>query len=150
MKISLSVERTKSRSGLHARSASVVLISGGRAKVFAKPERPGKGTYAKGEAGSVSLDLAPGDMAVHVVLTLTPRKSVKGYIAVYDHQGSEVLRVKYSRFKLRLSRGDPSYSWVVEKALEALGLSKYVRRRNYGARGGAKGAAKGSSGAEGR
>ena len=132
MELQLPVELTKSRSGLHARRSVVVVLGKGRQEVISRPTRPGKGTYSRGEAGVASVKLGKGEVAVHVSLTMGPRKRVKGVISVYDESGAERLRVKYERLKIRLSRGSTELSWAVDRALELLGLEPYVRRKNYG------------------
>jgi len=58
-------------------------------------------------------------------------------MVVYDDNGEEKLKVKYERLKIRFSRGSPEFSWAIDQALDALGLGPYVRRKNYGRRGGA-------------
>ncbi|MGC9210171.1 MAG: hypothetical protein ACP5FT_02770 [Acidilobus sp.] len=137
MELTLPVELTRSRSGLHARRSAIVIIGRGRREVVSKPTMPGKGTYSKGEAGLAKVTLSRGEVAVHVVLTMGPRKRVKGFMVVYDDNGEEKLKVKYERLKIRFSRGYPDYSWAIDQALDALGLSPYVRRKNYGRRSGA-------------
>lgn len=134
----LPVELTKSRRGLHVKRTVVVVISRQNQRVIAEPQRPGKGTYSRGKAGYVEVKLSHGEYAVVASLIMGPRKRVKGSFTVYDESGAERLRVKYERFKLRLSRGSPELSWVVDAAVGALGLDKFVRRRNYGKRGEAR------------
>ncbi len=137
MELQLPVELTKSRSGLHARRSVIVVLGKGRQEVISKPTRSGKGTYSKGEAGVASVTLGRGEVAVHVSLTMGPRKRVKGVISVYDESGVERLRAKYERLKIRLSGGSPELSWAVDRSLELLGLEPYVRRKNYGRAAGA-------------
>lgn len=113
----------------------VVVVSRQNQRVIAEPERPGKGTYSRGKAGYVEVKLGHGEYAVVASLVMGPRKRVKGLFTVYDESGAERLKVKYERFKLRLSEGSPELSWVVDAAVGVLGLDKFVRRRNYGKRG---------------
>lgn len=128
--LSLPVEATRSRSGLHAARSIVVVFAGSGARLIEKPEEPGRGTYARGPAGTVRVD-ASGGVVVHAWLTLNPRRRVKGYFTVYAG-GGEVLRAKLSRRKVRLVRGDPGYAWSVEEAVMLLKLSGHVRRYNWG------------------
>lgn len=128
-KLSLSVEATKSRSGLHAARSIVIVFTGDTARLIENPETPGKGTYSRGQAGTVSVEASR--VVVHARLTLNPRKRVKGYFTVYAG-GSEVLRAKLSKRKVRLVRGDPGYAWSVEEAVRLLKLSSHVRRYNWG------------------
>jgi len=132
--LELPVERTVSRSGLHAATALVVIVRGGGGyEVITRPHKAGdRGTYARGYAGKVTVSLGPGDFAVHVRLVKTPSGRILGSFTVYNHEGREVLRAVYRRLKIRRSRGDPSYSWVVEEAVKRLGLDRYVRRYNWG------------------
>ncbi|MGC9071780.1 MAG: hypothetical protein ACP5HK_03675 [Acidilobus sp.] len=136
MELSLPVELTRSRSGLHARRSVVVVLGHERQEIVSKPARQGKGTYSRGEAGQATVRLSKGEVAVYIVLTIGPRKRVKGLISVYDDSGLERLRVKYERLKIRYSHGSSEFSWAVDEALDVLGLTPYVRRRNYGRRGG--------------
>jgi hypothetical protein len=132
MELTLPVELTKSRTGLHARRSVVVILGHGRQEVISKPVKPGKGTYSRGEAGTVTVTLNKGEVAVLASLTMGLRRRVKGLFMVYDDSGALRLKVKYERLKLRYSEGDPELSWTVDRAVEALGLTPYVRRRNYG------------------
>jgi len=133
--LELPVELTRSRSGLHVKRTAVVIVSRQGHRVITEPQKPGRGTYSRGPAGYVDVNLGQGEYAVVASLVMGPRKRVKGLFAVYDGTGLRRLVVKYERLKLRLSSGDRELSWVVDAAVEALGLSGYVRRRNYGRRG---------------
>ncbi len=131
----LPVELTRSRTGLHARRTSVIIVGGrGEPRVISEPSKPSRGTYSVGKSGYVELNLSPGEYAVLATLTMGPKGRVTGTFSVIDSNGVERLRVKYRRFKLRLSSGSPELSWAVDQAVSALGLSSYVRRSNYGRR----------------
>jgi len=130
----LKVERTSSRTGKHlARSVVVVVGSGGRVKrVISEPTSPSRGTYSRGSSGTAVVELEPGDLAVWVRLVRNLRGIVSGRMVVYDSSGSPLLEAVYRKLKVRRSRGDPSYSWVVEAAVKALKLDRYVRGYNWG------------------
>jgi len=124
-------ENTRSRSGLHAARRIAVRVSSGGVEVVDPPVAGGRGTYASGRAGWADVSLAPGEYLVYLALVRDPRGRVSGRITVYDHQGVPVLEAVLRRRKVRRSRGDPGLSWVVEAALNSIGLSRYVRRYNW-------------------
>ncbi|MEB2836158.1 MAG: hypothetical protein GSR80_000176 [Desulfurococcales archaeon] len=129
------MERSVSRTGKHAATRIVVVVrASGRVEVYSRPTRQSVAakTYSRGYAGAVDVDLGPGDVLVVVRLVRGPSGRVSGAFSVVDSEGREVLRAVYRRLKVRLSRGDPSYSWAVERAAAALGLDKYIRRYNWG------------------
>ena len=132
MRVQLPVERTKSRTGLHSKVSAVILIRGERVQVITEPKTPAKGTYSRGVAGLVEVEVLPGDLVVHASLVMNPRKRVKGTFKVIGPDGSAKLVVNYRKLKLRVSSGDKSLMWAVLKAVEALGLAGYVRRRAHG------------------
>ena len=129
-RIGLLIESTRSRRGKHlARSVAVILKSDGRL-VTVKPQERSRGTYSKGEAAYAQIDLEKGDVVVWIKLVRNFMGRVKGVIVVYDDKGREVLRLVYKRFKIRRSRGDPSYWVYVERVLKALKLYDRVRKVN--------------------
>ncbi len=131
-KLELPVEATKSVSGLHAARAVVVLIHGdGSTEIISKPSVQGHGTYRRGVAGVVKLEIPPGSLAIHAWLILNSKGHIKGLFKVYNDKGELVLEARLTKRKIRRLRGDPKYSWSIEKALEVLGLSKHVRRYNW-------------------
>ncbi len=134
--VSAWVEASKSRSGLHAARGVVVLVSPtGEARLLdVKPALPGRGTYTRGWGSPVEVNVPDGWFLVNAWLVLNSRGHVSGIFRVYNSSGDEVLRARLRRRKIRMSRGDPRYGWIVEKAVEALGLSKHVRRYNWSIR----------------
>ncbi len=131
-RLELPVEATKSVSGLHAARAVVVLIhSDGSAEIVSKPAIQGRGTYKRGVAGVVKLEVPRGSLVVHAWLILNSRGHIKGLFKVFNDEGELVLEARLAKRKIRRLRGDPKYAWSIEKALEVLGLSKHVRRYNW-------------------
>jgi len=130
-RIPVRLEASKSRSGLHAARMIALLVSRDEARIIDTRVGGGKPTYSRGWAGTVEVDVPPGHYLVHGRLVLTPGGRVKGRFWVYDWEGRLVLEAVLRRRKVRRVRGDPSLSWVVEKAVEKLGLARYVRRYNW-------------------
>jgi hypothetical protein len=81
-----------------------------------------KPLYSRGKAYTVYVDVPEGWFLVQVHLVRNLRGHVSGYIEVYSSQGEPLLRAVYRRLKLRYSRGDPAYAWVVERVAAHLGL----------------------------
>ncbi len=129
--LSFEVELTKSKTGLHTIKKALVVLGRGNTRLISSPEKQGRGTYKVGIAGLVTINLEPGEYAVHVVLTKNPKNKVRGRFKVYDHEGHEVLEVKYEKLKIRRVFGDPKYSWIIDKTIDVLGLANYIRRKNY-------------------
>lgn len=127
MEVRLVVEASKSRSGLHAERKLAFIVRGGEL-VEVRGGEPVKPVYSRGEARVARVNLRPGELAVQVRLVRNPRGRVKGYIAVFDYRGVEVYRVVVRKRKVRPSRGDTQYHWVVERVVEKLGLSRYLRK----------------------
>jgi hypothetical protein len=128
--LKLLVESTKSRRGKHlARSIALVVRSNGKIEVPKIVERA-KGTYAKGEAGYVSVKLNRGDVVVWLKLIKNFLNKVSGVIVVYNDEGEEVLRLVYRKLKIRRSKGDPRYWNVVERVLKLLKLEDKIRKVN--------------------
>ena len=127
------VEATRSRRGGHiARAVAVVVGPKGTRLV-----RPGegsrrvRGTYSRGSAYAVRVELEPGEALVVARLVRGSRGRVKGEFLVYNHEGRLVLEAVYRKLKVRRRRGDPGYAWAVEEAVKALGLERYVKRFNW-------------------
>jgi hypothetical protein len=131
-KLKLEVESTKSKSGLHAMRKMIVVFKKGKEEIINEPAEEGKGTYKTGKSGYVNLNLEPNEYAVHIVLVRNLKNRVKGRFKVYNHEGQEMLEVKYEKLKIRRSWGDKSLSWLIDKSIELIGLSNYVRHKNYG------------------
>ncbi|AFZ70333.1 hypothetical protein Calag_0575 [Caldisphaera lagunensis DSM 15908] len=130
-KIKLEVESTKSKTGLHAMRRMVVIIRKDKEEIIKDPIEEGKGTYKEGKSGYVNLNLNPNEYAVHVILVRNPKNKVKGRFIVYDHEGKALLEVKYEKLKIRRSWGDKNLSWIIDRVIELIGLSNYVRHKNY-------------------
>jgi hypothetical protein len=78
MELTLPVELTKSRTGLHARRSVIVILGHNRQEVISKPVKPGKGTYSRGEAGTVTVTLNKGEVAVLASLTMGSGRGSRG------------------------------------------------------------------------
>ncbi len=127
----LLLEATRSRSGKHAARRIAVIVEPGRVRVVEKGSSPAKGTYVKGTASYAELDPPKGGYIVYMVLVRGLRGRVTGRIHVYDHHGRLVLEAKLVKRKIRRVRGDARLSWVVEAAVNSVGLSAYVKRYNW-------------------
>ncbi|MCE4626280.1 MAG: hypothetical protein F7B78_01325 [Desulfurococcales archaeon] len=130
-RITLPVEATKSKSGLHAARSIVLILRGDNVSVIDKPMNPGKGTYTRGTAGTVEVEVPNDGVVVHAWLVLNPRGHVKGFFRVYNPNGDLVLEAKLTKRKVRRVSGDPDFAWAVERAVEYLKLSDHVRRYNW-------------------
>ncbi len=120
----LRVEKSKSRTGKHA-VRDIVLIINNNGDILEPKYRSMQKTgpiYSKGEAYIVSFNVPENHYAVQVHLVRNLRGHVKGYIEVYDHDGRLVYRVVYHKLKIRYSKGDPSYSWIIRRVAEHLNL----------------------------
>jgi len=98
------VERSSSRSGLHARYSTYLAIGGDCSRVVAKvvervPTRP---TYVKGEAFEVLLEVPSGTYVVWVDFRRNPRKHVKGDIVIFGADGVQLVRAVYRKLKVRV------------------------------------------------
>lgn len=127
-KVRLTIEASKSRSGLHAERRLAFIVRGG----VELEEVKGEGVkvdpvYSRGDARSIEVNLSPGDYAVQVRLVRGLRGRVKGYIIVLDSSGNVVYKSVLRKRKVRPSTGDKSYHFIVEKVVEALKLHKYLR-----------------------
>jgi len=123
-------EKSKSRSGKHAvRYIALIVDSKGSIRV-PKPSRrePTKPTYSKGSAETLYVNLSEGEYAVQVRLVKNLKGHVKGWIEVYDSNGRLVYRAVYRKLKLRYSKGDVAYAWIVERVIEHLRLP--IKRSN--------------------
>ncbi|MEB3779472.1 MAG: hypothetical protein GSR85_04495 [Desulfurococcales archaeon] len=133
-RLELIVEASKSRSGLHAeRKLALIVDAGGRVRrVDERVGAPSDRVYSRGYSRRIKVELKPGEFGVQVRLVKNSRGHVKGAITVYSHKGDIILEAVMRRRKIRLSRGDPSYSWIVERVIEYLGLGDFIRRYNWG------------------
>ena len=128
----LRVERSKSRSGKHAARALALLVSETGEVVEARPRsyRKVKPLYSRGGAYEASFEVPPGWYLVYVWLVKNLRGHVKGYIEVYSRDAELLYRAVYRRLKLRRSRGDPRYAWIVRRVADYLRLP--VKNTNLG------------------
>ena len=134
-RVTVVLEATRSRRGGHAARSAAVLV-GGRGMVRVVRPQPGssreaRGTYSLGRAVEAEVEVPEGWLLVHVRLVRAPSGRVTGRVTVYDSAGRPVLEAKYSRLKVRRSRGDASYGWAVEEAFKALGIDRHVRKYNW-------------------
>jgi len=114
-------ERSESRRGLHKRRRiPLVVRSDGTIYSAVGLKRPVKPLYAVGEAYEVLVSPREGELYIQVDLTMNPRKRVKGYITIYDARGNMLIRAKYERLKLRLSKGLSRYGRLVEQVAKHL------------------------------
>ena len=131
--IILRMEKSKSRTGKHAiRTLAFYVTSDGRV-LPARPRslQPVKPIYRVGEAYDAWFEPPPDDgYLVYVYLIRNLRGHVKGHIEVYSRDAELLYRAVYRKLKLRRSRGDPSYAWVVRRVAEHLGLP--VKNTNLG------------------
>ncbi len=132
--LEFTVEASKSRSGLHA-ERKLAFIVDKHGKIKRLDERlPGQATgkvYRQGYSRKIKVALEPGYYGIQIRLVKNSRGHVKGSIIVYDHNGKELLTAVLRRRKVRLSRGNPEYSWIVERIIEHLGLEGFIRRYNW-------------------
>jgi len=129
--VKLVIEASRSQSGVHVERKLAFIVSGGGLIEVRGGGEPIKTTYSRGEAWLYNVNLKPGELAVQVRLVRGLRGRVRGYIAVYDSSGVEVYRVVIRKLKIRPSRGDRGYHWVVERVVEKLGLHKYLKRYKF-------------------
>ncbi|MFN4045952.1 MAG: hypothetical protein ACK4H7_01250 [Acidilobaceae archaeon] len=127
-RVRLTIEASKSRSGLHAERKLAFIVRGGARLEEVRGEGVKvKPVYSRGDARSIEVSLSPGDYAVYVRLVRGFRGRVKGYIVVLDSSGSMVYRAVLRKRKVRPSMGDRRYHSMVEKVVEALKLHSYLR-----------------------
>ncbi len=132
MEVKLLVEASKSRSGIHVERKLAFIVRGGELIELRGGGEPFKPTYSRGEARLYRVNLKPGELAVQVRLVRGLKGRVTGYIAVYDSSGVEVYRAVVRKLKVRPSRGDRGYHWVVERVVEKLSLSRYLKKYKLG------------------
>ncbi|KSW12270.1 hypothetical protein CF15_05845 [Pyrodictium occultum] len=130
--LNVRMERSKSRSGKHAARSLALLVSEDGQIVEPRPrmvreERP---LYSRGSAYIASVAVPPGWYLVYIYLVKNLRGHVKGYIEVYSHDAQLLYRAVYRRLKLRYSRGDPRYAWIVQGVVDYLRLP--VKNMNLG------------------
>ncbi|ABM81042.1 hypothetical protein [Hyperthermus butylicus] len=122
--INVKIEMSKSRTGRHAARSLALLVSEEGDIVEAKPRRIAetKPLYSRGRAYIASIDVPEGWYLVYVYLVKNLRGHVKGYIEVYSRDAELLYRAVYRKLKLRFSKGDPHYAWIVRRVAEYLKL----------------------------
>jgi len=128
LEVKLVVEASRSRSGVHVERKLAFIVSRGELIEVRGGGELVKPTYSRGEARLYKVNLNPGELAVQIRFVRGLKGRVRGYMVVYDSRGVEVYRVVVRKRKIRPSRGDRSYHWVVERVVERLGLNKYLRK----------------------
>ncbi len=130
MPLHFRIEKSKSRSGKHAVRDLVLVVTGDGKVVEPKLKvvQALKPTYSRGEAYLVKLDVKEGEYPVYIHLVRNLRGHVKGYIEVYNKEGELLYRAVYRKLKLRYSKGDDMYAWIVETVANHLNLP--VKRAN--------------------
>jgi|GEM_PF-493877 hypothetical protein len=98
------VEKSTSRSGLHTRISTYLIVGRGCVKTapLQTSRVPTKPTYAKGEAHEVMLEVPSNYYVVAVDMRRNPRKMVRGDIVVYSWDGGVLLRAVYRKLKIRV------------------------------------------------
>jgi hypothetical protein len=116
-------ERSESRRGLHKRRRIALIIRAGGIYPATGSKSPVKPLYAVGEAYEVFIEGSRGDeLYVQIDLTMNPKKRVKGHISIYDSNGNMLIRAKYEKLKLRLSKGSSKYGKLVEQVVKHLNI----------------------------
>ena len=130
--INVRIEMSKSRSGKHAVRSMAFLVSEKGEVVKARPRQVTevKPIYSRGRAYLASIDVPEGWYLVYVYLVRNLRGHVKGYIEVYSRDAELLYRAVYRRLKLRFSKGNPKYAWIVRLVAQHLKLP--VKRFNLG------------------
>jgi len=130
--VNVRIEMSKSRSGKHAIRDLVLLVSEKGDIIEPKPRHllEVKPTYSRGTAYIASIDVPKGWYLVYIHLVKNLRGHVKGYIEVYSSEAEMLYRAVYRKLKLRFSKGNPYYAWIVRRVVEYLKLP--VKRYNLG------------------
>ncbi len=130
--LSVRIEQSKSRTGKHAVRSLALLVSEKGDIVEPRPRMttPARPLYARGKAFEAYFHVPEGWFLAYVWLVKNLRGHVKGFIEVYDPSGRLVYRAVYRKLKLRMSRGDPSYAWIVRRVADYLRLP--VKNTNLG------------------
>ncbi len=119
-KIEVRIENSESRTKKHRKiSAAFIVENNSVNKVLTLlNSQQCKGTYAKGKClhGYVSID--KGQYVVLVELTMNWRKHIKGYIRVLDHNGVQVLIMKYVNGKIRYVKGEKSLIGLIKLPID--------------------------------
>lgn len=130
--IVLRIEKSRSETGKHAIRTLVFIVSDTGEIREAKPRQLNrvKPVYSRGEAYEASFDVPFNWLLVYIWLVKNLRGHVKGFFEVYSRDAELLYRAVYKRLKLRRSRGDPRYAWIVR--LVASHLNIPVKNTNLG------------------
>ncbi len=134
LKMVLKVRREKSSSctGKHAIYENAFIVTKNQVKEV-EPYRKEKinPMYKKGEAYELYIKLQgqPEVYIAHVWFVRNLRKQVRGWIKVYDNEGTMRLKAVYRKLKIRRSKGDKNLEWVIKKIMDHLKLP--VKRYNF-------------------
>jgi len=131
MPVMLIEELSKSKSGKHAvRRIALIVSRDGEVKPAKGVEEYIKPVYVKGKAKKIIVNLSDNEYAVQVHLVRNIYGKVKGFIEVYDNNGSLLFRAVYRKLKLRRSMGEIKYAWIVKVVADKIKLP--VKRYNLG------------------
>lgn len=122
-------ERSESRRGIHKMRRIALIIRGEKTAMADGQRTSASPHYVVGEASEISLEPREGELYAQIDLVMNPRKRVKGYIEIYDGEGRLLIRAKYDKLKLRLSKGSSRYGRTVELLLRSLNIG--YRRANW-------------------
>ncbi len=118
------VERTVSRSGLHVRLSTFLVLTRDCSRVTPRilEKTPAKPTYAKGEAYEVLVEIPPDSFLVTLDVRRNPKRRVRGDISVYDHTGAVLFRTVYRKLKVRQveCRVDRALAYAIVKCVVEL------------------------------
>jgi len=130
--IRVRIEKSRSRTGKHAVRALALLVSEKGDIVEPKPRltSPASPLYREGNAQDAFYAVPRGWYLVHVWLVRNLRGHIHGFIDIYDSDGRLLYRAVYRKLKLRYSKGDPTYAWIIRRVAEHLRLP--VKRYNLG------------------
>ena len=122
--INVKIEMSKSRTGKHAVRSLALLVSDKGDVVEAKPKRvtETKPSYSRRRGYIASIEVPEGWYLAYVYLVKNLRGHVKGYIEVYSRDAELLYRAVYRKLKLRFSKGNPRYAWIVRRVAEYLKL----------------------------
>lgn len=98
------VERSRSRSGIHAcrKFYEVLDVGCGRLSVQPKSVRSVKPLYSRGEAYEHEIIIPSGYFVIQAYFVRGLRSRVKGELLVFDSKGNLLCRAVYRKLKVRL------------------------------------------------
>lgn len=117
------VEQSRSRSKKHILFSTLYIYKKGAGlipfKKFPHTREVIRPIYSRGEAEIVSVDVDPGDFLIYVWLVKNFKGKVKGYIAIHNHRGELLYKVKYNDGYVTRSKGSPVFAWLIRFFLQA-------------------------------